>query len=167
MLSVYVICNISKLYVINLSDGDINMKISITAFKKLNISISDQPPESGGILGSTYDDVITEILKDKVEKTPNKMCCYEPNVYFLNQQIAKWTDKGISFKGIFHTHFVGVNTLSLADKKYIHKIMKNMPTHIKYLYFPIFVLPNRELVCYKAEKIKNRINIFPEDVTII
>lgn len=53
MLSVYVICNISKLYVINLSDGDINMKISITAFKKLNISISDQPPESGGILGST------------------------------------------------------------------------------------------------------------------
>ena len=135
--------------------------------KKLNLLISDHPPESGGILGSIDDNIITEILKDKVKVSSNKICCYEPNVCFLNQQIAKWSTKGISFKGIFHTHFVGVSTLSLADKKYIHKIMKNMPTQIKYLYFPIFVLPNRELVCYKAEKFKNEINIFPEDVTII
>lgn len=143
------------------------MKISIAAFNKLNMLISDEPPEIGGILGSKNDNIITDIIKDEIKKSFQKKCYYEPNVDFLNQHINKWIEQGIAFKGVFHTHFVGVKTLSCADKKYINAIMRNMPEEIIYLYFPIFVLPSRELVCYKAEKSKKEIKIYHEDVVII
>jgi len=143
------------------------MKITKTVLYELNNMISDNPPETGGILGSKYDNIITDVIMDKVNKSSDKICCYEPNVDFLNQHINKWCEKGIDFKGIFHTHFVGVKTLSCADKIYISVIMKNMPAEITYLYFPVFVLPNREFVCYKAEKSDKEIKISCEDVIVI
>ena len=142
------------------------MKILKGILNKLNMQIPDEPPETGGILGSKNDDIITDIINDRI-KPSNKSCHYEPNVNFLNWHINKWTDEGITFKGVFHTHFVGIKTLSYADKVYISVIMKNMPKEITYLYFPVFVLPERELVCYKAEKSKEGLKISCEDVIVI
>ena len=143
------------------------MKISKNVLYKLNNLISDNPPETGGILGSKDNNIITDIIMDEIKKPSYKICCYEPNVDFLNHHIDKWLEKGISFKGVFHTHFVGIKTLSRADKKYISTIMNNMPEEIAYLYFPVFVLPDRKMVCYRAEKTKKEIKIFYEDVDII
>lgn len=143
------------------------MKISRIAFNKLNTMISDEPPETGGILGSKNYNIITDIIRDEIKKSSDKMCCYEPNVDFLNQHIERWAEKGVAFKGVFHTHFFGVKTLSCADEKYISAIMKSMPEKITHLYFPVFVLPSRELICYRAEKANKEIKIFYEDVIII
>ena len=41
--------------------------------------------------------------------------------------------------------------------------MQAMPAQIEYLYFPIFVLPERELVSYKAKKTGTKINIIREE----
>ncbi len=52
--------------------------------------------------------------------------------------------------GIFHTHFANVSTLSCADIVYIENIMRAMPETVQHLYFPLYLLPSRELVCYQA-----------------
>lgn len=51
--------------------------------------------------------------------------------------------------GIYHTHFwnVDVDTLSENDKEYIKKIMDNMPEEIGQLYFPLVLMPKREVIC--------------------
>ena len=144
-----------------------HMKISKTVLNEINNLISDNPPETGGILGSKDNNIITDVIMDKIKNSSDKICCYEPNVDYFNQHIDKWVKKGIAFKGIFHTHFVGVKTLSCADKKYISAIMENMPEEITYLYFPVFVLPNRELVCYRAEKTNKEIKIYYENVIVV
>lgn len=143
------------------------MRVTEAVINKLNKLISDELPEIGGIIGSVKEGIITEVIMDEISASPNIMCHYEPNVDFLNQYIAEWLDNGIEFKGVFHTHFSGVRTMSYADKKYINAIMRNMPQSIKYLYFPIFVLPDRKFICYKAEIINNEIYIYQEEVTII
>ncbi len=143
------------------------MNISRAAFDKLNTLISGEPPETGGILGSKKNNTITDIILDRTQKSFGISCYYEPDVDFLNKCIDEWAGNGILFKGVFHTHFAGVKTLSSADKKYISSIMKNMPEEIVYLYFPVFVLPNRELVCYKAERADSEVSIYLEDVIII
>ena len=131
------------------------MKISEDVLKQINEFAPDTPPEFGGILGSRRNGVITEVIFDNNQTNHNKICYYAPNVDYLNQCIKEWNMSGISFKGLFHFHFGGAKTLSEAEKKYILKIMQCMPQEVEQLYFPIFVMPNRELICYKARK--NRI----------
>lgn len=140
------------------------MKIIEESFNKINKLISDEPPETGGILGSNDDNCITDIILDKPCNTYSRFCCYEPNIPYLNKCIADWANERIHFKGIFHTHFAGVRSLSDADVKYIHVIMEKMPDQIKFLYFPVFVLPDRELVCYKAERKDGVIYMCREEV---
>ena len=93
------------------------MKIQIEILKCLNDSITGEPPEIGGILGSLDGDTITHFVMDEIGLMPKRMCSYSPNVNFLNNCIENWTQDNISFKGIFHTHFAGVNSLSKADEK--------------------------------------------------
>lgn len=142
------------------------VKVKKSAFYKININIPDIPSEIGGIMGSHNNDLIDEIVIDKPDQANARMCSYYPNVDFFNQVIEGWQKNNICFMGIFHTHFFGVTSLSSGDKKYIDAIMKSMPSYIECLYFPIFVLPNRELVCYKAQKRNGTVDVCKEDVYI-
>lgn len=142
------------------------MKISSTAYNHLNSLIRASPPEIGGILGSSDGDCITDIILD-VPSENAYTCAYSPNVNFLNSCIADWLSDGKRFMGLFHTHFFGINTLSDADKEYIITIMHVMPDSISELYFPIFVLPERELICYKALKTGSDIHISKEHLEMI
>lgn len=128
------------------------MKIHKNTLKQINDFVPDKPPEVGGILGSRENGIITDIIFDRNQLSNNKMCYYAPNVDYLNQCIKEWHNSNIQFKGIFHTRFAGVKTLSEADQKYIYEIMKCMPQEIRQLYFPIFVIPERELICYIADR---------------
>lgn len=143
------------------------MKIKEYVIKIINSSIDGEPPETGGILGSSDGKIVTEVIMDKKSKDIKHACSYSPNVDFLNLCIDSWLSAGKLFMGIFHTHFAGVKTLSCADKKYIADIMNAMPQEINTLYFPIFVLPDRELVCYKATKKNKSINIELDALEII
>ena len=142
------------------------MRILKTLMDTISNSISGLPPETGGILGSNDNEFIDEIVMDSPDPTNTRPCSYFPNVEFLNQNIKLWQDKGISFVGIFHTHFCGVKTLSCGDRKYINAIMCSMPRQINTLYFPVFVLPDRELVCYKAIRTNGIIDIQAEELFI-
>ena len=142
------------------------MRISKSVIDTINNSISDLPPETGGILGSHDNELIDEVIMDSPDPTNTRPCSYFPNVVFLNQNIKLWQDKVISFAGIFHTHFGGVKTLSCGDRKYINAIMCAMPQQITSLYFPVFVLPDRELVCYKAICSNGIVDICAEDIIV-
>ena len=142
------------------------MKVKKSVLDKINSNILDMPPEIGGIIGSHDSNLVDEIVIDQLNQANVRPCSYYPNVDFLNQTIEGWQENNINFMGVFHTHFVGVKTLSCGDKKYIDAIMKSMPPYIEYLYFPIFVLPDRELVCYKAKKQNGIVDICYEDIYI-
>lgn len=136
------------------------MKISSEVVEIVNNSISGFSSETGGILGSRNQDVIDEVVMDLQNERSESRCTYSPNVDYLNRQIVSWQERGIDFKGMFHTHFAGVRTLSDSDKDYIERIMMAMPLQITTLYFPVFVLPDREFVCYKAERLNGKIVIY-------
>lgn len=143
------------------------MEITKALFDMMDKMIADEPPETGGILGSKDNTRITDIIFDKPIRSYESCCRYEPNVEFLNKCIAEWADAGIYFKGIFHSHFANVRSLSDSDINYIKKIMNAMPEQINNLYFPVFTLPERELVCYKADRDGSKISIVYEDVFFI
>ncbi|MBR2528059.1 MAG: hypothetical protein IKE58_06300 [Blautia sp.] len=111
---------------------------------------AETPPEVGGIIGSREWPVIDMFVGDPGKKGPFG-CSYVPDTTFLNETIRQWLQEGILFQGIAHAHFHGVRTLSDGDRAYIRRIIEAMPAQIKSLYFPIIVLPERELVPYKAE----------------
>lgn len=142
------------------------MIIDKETYNTINNSITGDPPETGGIIGSADGEIIDKVIIDVPELPAERMCSYAPNVDFLNKNIEIWQNEGIVFKGVFHTHFMGVKTLSCADKQYINAIMNAMPDEIKYLYFPVFVLPDRRLVCYKATFKEGKTNIMRDEVKI-
>jgi len=142
------------------------MIIDKNTYNLINSSITGEPPETGGIIGSTDGELIDKVVMDVPESPGEYMCYYAPNVDFLNKNIEIWQNEGIEFKGVFHTHFVGVETLSCSDKQYIVAIMRAMPEEIKYLYFPIFVLPDQKMVCYKASLNDCDIEIVRDEVRI-
>ena len=128
-------------------------------------TVPSAPPETGGILGSV-DNTICECVFDK-SRSVHKGCFYTPNVTFLNGIIEKWQQKGITFQGIFHTHFWGVDTLSDGDIAYITTIMQAMPSSIGKLYFPIVVLPEKKIVSYLAMQNGDAIKIKSDTLNVV
>lgn len=140
------------------------MIISRGLLDVLHESLPVYPPESGGILGSLDGRKIDNVVFDIPSQESAMGCAYSPNVNFLNNQIKQWQCCGIHFMGIFHTHFYGIRTLSLADKKYIKTIMCTMPSSINCLLFPIYVLPKRIFIGYRAIRKDGCVEIENEEV---
>lgn len=143
------------------------MKIRSCLLDELHEEISAFPPETGGILGSDYTEIITEIILDTNDHKTDFACSYSPNIQYFNECIEKWSDSGIAFMGVFHTHFANVRSLSNPDKVYIERIMKAMPEAICKLYFPIYTLPERRITAYIADKSEEGIIIYRDEVEII
>lgn len=123
------------------------------------------PPECGGILGSQSDESIRKIVFDK-GIPENNGCVYSPNVGFLNKTIAEWTQCGIEFRGIFHTHAPQWIGLSKGDIDYIIQIVNAMPSHIHFLYFPL-VFPGLYIRGYCAKREGGVVGIFDDGIEII
>ncbi len=140
------------------------MTICQNVYFKLKKYVPDDPPEMGGLFGGR-NGVITSVAFD--QGVSRSMCSYTPDVNRMNAVIEKWNLKGMEFLGIFHTHFLGVRTLSEADKKYIKQILNAMPEYIVQLYFPIMVLPERDLIPYVAISQKPDVLIQKEELIIL
>lgn len=141
------------------------MKIEKSVYKEILSSINDAPPEMGGILGKKEDVVLT--FEIDFGQTTNEVCNYSPNVDRLNLIISKWQEEGIEFAGIFHTHFFSVSTLSEGDVYYVDKIMRNMPSTINELFFPVIALPEKNFVSYKALLNEEQLSIKKQDIEIV
>jgi len=140
------------------------MKIEKKILEDIINKMPDKPPEVGGILGGK-DNIVSQYHLDL--SSSNGGCYYSPNVQMLNEVIRNWSVKKIDFLGLFHTHFWGVSTLSDGDIEYITRIMQAMPKHIKQLFFPIIVIPDRMMVSYVAVRDENKINIINDDLIIV
>lgn len=137
------------------------MKIKQTILQNILKNMPEMPPEIGGIFGGN-NDIVTHYLLDKNSSAVG--CYYTPNTTLLNHCIQEWQTEGISFLGIFHTHFFSVDTLSEGDKQYIVKIMQAMPPQISKLYFPIIVIPEKIMIPYVAMKKDDSIIIQKDDL---
>lgn len=140
------------------------MLITRETYQDILISQNEIPPETGGILGGVNEKIITAVKDNGIQS--KRICSYTPDVQKMNQVIAKWQNNNIEFMGIFHSHFFGVATLSPEDKKYIERIMRNMPAFIERLFFPIVVMPQREMVSYKASLVGRQLTIEEDIITI-
>lgn len=127
------------------------MIIRSYVLNKLLEELPDKPPEVGGVIGGTKEEITTYWLDD-VQRCECKMCSYSPNVDSINKVIKEWQNINIRFLGLFHTHYFSVNTLSDGDIDYMKRIIRNMPENIEKLYFPIVVFPEKEMTLYVMEK---------------
>ena len=130
----------------------------------VNVAI-DAPPEIGGIIGGNNNVVKAHYMDMGVFSV--KACSYTPNVSLLNGIISEWSVEGIQFMGIYHTHFFEVRTLSEGDIRYIRNILLGMPDEIDMLYFPLVVFPSRTMVCFKAIKKLDSIEICNDNLVLI
>lgn len=128
------------------------MKLTTQAIRILHEGFSNRDYEIGGILGSSSEGIITHVLFDQLSQPPEHHCCYTPNVDFLNSEIENWQRREIRFMGMFHSHFGGASLLSPADTEYIRHIMSVMPPSVKFLYFPVYVVSEKELISYRADR---------------
>ncbi len=143
------------------------MKISKNMYDFICSNINEYNFEIGGILGSSSDGVIINIVLDKpIEKQRCKFK-YTPNVTYLNNIIEEWAKNNISFSGIFHTHFSGSRNLSSVDKDYIKLIMTVAKDYADYLFFPIFTLPDEVLTIYKCGIKENELIITVDNIEIV
>lgn len=141
------------------------MKIQKSTLEEIINTIPLVPPESGGLLGGTHQ-VITHFIFDSGTPLSNKYDCYVPDISFLNSVIRRWSEEGINFYGIFHSHFSNGIHLSNGDKRYITHIISAMPQYISSLYFPI-ILPRECMVVYRADRCRQEIHIVREEIEIL
>lgn len=124
--------------------------------QKIMKSCFPVPPEMGGYIGKK-DDIICEFEFDPGIAQINEGI-YIPNVIKLNAVMKRWSENGISFCGILHTHLPGQNELSEKDKRFISDIMKLNKRLFEKLYFPI-VIPESGLFLYQAERKADKVKI--------
>lgn len=133
------------------------MKIRKKVYHDILTMVKETSPESGGIIGGRNG--VIEFAEYDAGIPQGRMCSYSPDVQRLNQVITKWEQQDITFCGMFHTHYFRVETLSEGDISYIKKIMDSMPERIEKLYFPLVVLPQKEMIVYTAIKSKEQKNV--------
>lgn len=139
------------------------MKILSDVYDQI-IQCPSVPPEKGGIIGVKNGVVCSCCFDNNLSQTNSAV--YIPDVDFLNAKIREWEEKEITFGGIFHSHPKNQPELSADDIEYIKVIFQAMPTSIKTLYFPI-VLPNVELVSFKAIYQEDAVHILEDKIKII
>lgn len=71
------------------------------------------------------DSTVTKVVFDDGKDDDFRRCHYTPNVTMLNSCLVEWSESGIEFYGLFHTHFYGVSSLSKGDEIYIKDIGGN------------------------------------------
>lgn len=137
------------------------MIIQQNTLDELLKEVPGAPPEIGGILGGV-NGVISTYQVDRGAVPDRKFDHYYPDVIFLNHTIQEWSDKGIEFYGLFHSHFPGGIELSVQDKRYITQIMLAMPKRIVRLFFPIIL--RDDMIGYRAIRCGKNVCIERDDI---
>lgn len=138
------------------------MKIYKSVLDSLVFAPPTSPIEVGGILGGT-DGIIKHFLMDDGINSVCGYGTYIPDTTFLNENIRNWSEHGIAFYGIFHSHYPISAQLSASDKRYISKIMEALFPQITELYFPI-VIPHHHITAYRACINSDGVQIFCDKI---
>ncbi|HIT54134.1 MAG TPA: hypothetical protein IAD07_09380 [Candidatus Fimivicinus intestinavium] len=135
------------------------MKILSELYDRLLAEVPPPPPETGGILGARSGIVCAAYFD--FGRTHSTRAVYEPDTARLNGQIADWEQSGIAFCGMFHSHLPGEDTLSGGDRRYITRILAQMPAQTQALFFPI-ILPGERLIPFRAAWTSTGVKIVSE-----
>lgn len=138
------------------------MRILKSIYEEIINNVPEHMPESGG-----NNNTITSVVFDEGKQDEFRHCHYTPNVKRLNSILLEWTEKDIEFYGLFHTHFHSVSTLSEGDITYIKNILDAMSKSKKLLYFPIVVLPEKEIISYCCSMNGSELNIVQDSVECV
>lgn len=95
------------------------MKMVKSVYKKILENVPTHMPETGGMLGG-QDGTVTKVVFDGGKDDDFRRCHYTPNVTMLNSCLVEWSESGIEFYGLFHTHFYGCHHCQ-KEMKYILK----------------------------------------------
>jgi len=140
------------------------MRIKRKIYSTLIDNCPAAPPEVGGVLGGN-NGIITNCAMD-FPANANRNNRYAPDTEKLNSILTEWAGKGITFYGMFHTHFPLGYSLSKEDEEYIRRIMYAMPAYVEYLFFPV-VVPGYGMASFKAVRESMAIRIKTDSITII
>ena len=140
------------------------MVISSSTYQKIMSSYPIVPPENGGIIGG-INGIVNVYYHDSTEQNQVK-AVYSPNVELLNKIINGWSQSGIDFMGIVHSHPMTQKDLSSSDIDYISHILATVPNKFNHLYFPILI-PNQKLYSYIAIRHNGRIQIQLDEIKLI
>lgn len=135
------------------------MKILSELYDRLLAEVPPPPPETGGILGARGGIVCAAYFD--FGRSHSTRAVYEPDIARLNGQIVDWEQSEITFCGMFHSHLPGADTLSDGDRRYIARILAQMPVQIQTLFFPV-ILPEKRLVAFRAARTSTGVKIAPE-----
>ena len=130
-----------------------NIKVSIEDNSVLDLvvdqirrNIGNYSFETGGILGGKGQKVSRFAFdKGKKQKDEDSFC---PDIDKMNNVISNWRREEIQFLGLVHSHKVNPY-LSAADIEYGFKIV--LLNRMKWIYMPIYVLREDELIVYKLK----------------
>ena len=140
------------------------MKITEAVLHDICEELCIVPPEKGGIIGSINGIVCDYCMDDGTVQA--ERYAYVPNVEKLNSVIDQWSDKGVCFAGMFHSHPYPQTELSAADREYIETIMGAMPDSISELHFPVIV-PGLGVTGHLAKYRDGEVIVVPEDIIIV
>lgn len=141
------------------------MKIKKSVFEEI-IKTEISVKEIGGLLGADFYGNIVRTVIDKGIDDRSKYVYY-PNIMLFNRVIIEWADLNIRFGGIFHTHYAHDAFLSDEDIKYIERLFDEVKNEIEVLYFPILLVPSKQLIPFKVIKGSNETCLIERDTLII
>ena len=114
-----------------------------SVIKNIFSTIGIHTPESGGILGSNRENIITHFEFDKYN-VGNKNS-YIPNIQYLNNIITNiWSSNNIKFCGLIHSHPVLYSHPSRGDIEY-GKVVIEAFEYLNKIYLPILGIENKNL----------------------
>ena len=141
------------------------MNINKNVYEEVKNAYSIPPPEHGGILG-VKNGIIYKYYHDGSSNATDR-ATYEPDVNLLNQKIEEWSEFGIQFAGIVHSHLLGQNTLSSGDKEYIKTLFNALPGWINELYFPIIIPEAKQVISFVAKRKDENVIVQQDEIHII
>ena len=140
------------------------MYITKEVYQQIIDSYPLVPPENGGIIGSR-NGIVFQYLHD-YSGQPNTIASYQPNTEWMNQSIDRWSDAGVVFAGILHSHPQEQTALSQSDRLYITQIMRSLPESINRLFFPV-VIPGKRIISFTAVRRGNQVSIQPDAIELV
>lgn len=114
------------------------MKMTMHTYNEILRTIGSNPPEQGGILGIKTGVVDYFIFDADARATRAE---YHPNTSYLNSTILAWSKENVDFCGIIHSHSNVDALLSMQDVAFARAILKENFNLLKYIYFPLVILP--------------------------
>ena len=110
------------------------MIMTQSTYNNIKNTIGSIPPENGGIIG-IKDGIVCAFFYDSfADNSENE---YHPCVYKLNEIIDEWSQLGISFCGIIHSHHNDAELLSRKDIVFARRILALNNLNNGTVFFPI------------------------------